>query len=493
MSPAGASLETLIEQLGSADVQVQERAIAQLRASDDPEAQNALISALADERAAVGETARRAVKEIDDERAVPGLIGLLHAPHHDDLMETVTNCLLRIARAHGRSLVEYLPSPQLHTCLQVVLKSSDREARLLALEEICSAEAPSPVAVLLEALADRDEVVSLRVKEVLINLATSTTDQISAALKSAAPRVGETLLDIIAATGNSRFVGDVLTFAENDDPYLREKAALALGKIGDQFVVTTLTELASDSSAAVRAAACNALGWIGGDTTLDCLFAGLEDKNATVQLAALGALVLIGTPRVIARFKDDISGRNLTRQKLATKALGWIGEEGVVEPLLQALNHVDWQVRRLALESLGRIGVGRAFDAVAAAVRDQEPKVRQAAVEALLEMEDARSGANIAYLLEDEDLWVKYQALHALGRLGAAEFMEQMVPFLSNNNEILRAAAATALARLNDQGALPFLRKILDDESPEVVGAVRNAINSLEALPDGEAQHISGG
>ncbi len=481
MSQAAANLQGMIEQLRNTDVQVQERVIAQLRANDDPEALDMLISAVADQHTAVREAAARAVKEIADERSVPKLIALLRAPDKDDLVETVTNCLLQIARAHGNSLIDYLPAPQLRTCLQAVLRSSDREARLMALEEIRAAEVPSPVTVLLETLGDHDEVVSLRVKEVLINLATSTTDQISAALKSAEPRVVETILDIIAATGNSRFVGDVLAFADNDDPYLRQKAAIALGKIGDQFVVTTLTRLAGDPSDAVRAAACNALGWIGGDAALDCLFACLEDRNATAQLAALGALVLIGTPKVISRFKDDLDRGPLTRQMLATKALGWIGESGVVEPLLGALNHSDWQVRRLALESLGRIRDDRSFDAVAAAVRDEEPKVRQAAVEALLEIEDARSGDNIACLLEDEDLWVKYQAVHALGRLGAGKFMERIVPFLSNKNEVLRVTAATALARLNDQRALPFLRKTLNDESPEVVGAVRNAISLLEA------------
>ena len=76
---------------------------------------------------------------------------------------------------------------------------------------------------------------------------------------------------------------------------------------------------------------------------------------------------------------------------------------------------------------------------------------------------------------------MKYRAIAALGQTGNLDVSEQIVPFLTDQNDILRVASAKALARLRDQRVLPFLRSSANDSNPDVASAVNEAINKLEA------------
>ena len=83
---------------------------------------------------------------------------------------------------------------------------------------------------------------------------------------------------------------------------------------------------------------------------------------------------------------------------------------------------------------------------------------------------------------EDEDLWVRFHAINGLGSLGNRAALEELIPFLTSESDILRVAAAKSLSRLHDKRALPFLKETINDKNPDVVGAVVGAIDRLESL-----------
>jgi HEAT repeat protein len=69
--------------------------------------------------------------------------------------------------------------------------------------------------------------------------------------------------------------------------------------------------------------------------------------------------------------------------------------------------------------------------------------------------------------------------------LHAVESIDRLAEFLHEESDILQAAAAQALARLNDSRALPLLRETRQSTDHKVSGTITEAIRSLEASSDG--------
>jgi HEAT repeat protein len=398
------------------------------------------------------------------------------------LQEAVVSSLIKLAHSTDHSVLADLPASQLQTCLARAVKSGDKQTKLFALEELRSWETPAAVDLLLGALADPDEEVALKAKELLTIAATAAAEKISVALHQASPAVTCSLLDMIATSGNSRFIIDVLPLVNNADDNVRERVTSVLGRIGDQQVLPLLTRLATDHIGHVRSAAFKAMGWIGGDTALDALFAGLDDPYPDVRQAALGAIVLSSSTDAIVRLREDLNHQSPLRQIMAAQALGWIGEKAVVEPLIGALNHPEWEIRKSAVESLGRIGDREAIERIKILLSDEESQVRRSAIDALVALAGTDAYQDILAMLDDEDLWVRFHAINTLGRIGNPEATTRIVPFLTDENDVLRVAAAKSLSMLQDKRALPFLRSLAVDHNRDVVGAVNEAISKIEGV-----------
>ncbi len=438
-----------------------------------------LVKALDDTDPVVVFTAVEAMGNMKSRDVEPYLRKLL-TRDDDALQEAVVSSLIKLARATDHSVLEDLPATQLLGCLTKAVKTGDKQTKLFALEELRSWETPTAIDLMLHALADSDEEVCLKAKEVLTVTATAATEKISLALTKASQAMTCNLLDMIAATGNSHFVRDVLPLVDNSDESVRERVASTLGKIGETPVIPILVKLTTDHVGHVRSAAFKAIGWIGGEQALDPLFSGLDDPYPDVRQAALGAIVLSPTSEVIARLRADLHHKLPMRQIMAAQALGWIGETSVVEPLIDALNHPEWEIRKSAVESLGRIAEKSAIEHIKTMLNDEEAQVRKAALDAIVAIAGPDAHDAILCLLNDEDLWVRFYVLNILGKIGTQDTINHVIPFLTDENDVLRVAAAKALSKLHDKRALPFLRSTARDRNPDVVGAVNEAIAKIE-------------
>jgi HEAT repeat protein len=440
-----------------------------------------LVKALDESDPVVVFTAVEAMGNIRTRDVEPYLRNLLKR-EDSALQEAIVSSLIKLAHSTDHSVLEDLPAVQLQSCLTRAVKTGDKQTKLFAIEELRTWETPAAIDLLLSALADPDEDVALKAKEILTITATSATEKISHALRAAPPQLACNLLDMIAATGNSRFVHDVVPLVGDTDDDVRERAASTLGKIGDAQVTPILVRMTSDHVGHVRSAAFKGIGWIGGDEALDALFAGLDDPYPDVRQAALGAIVLSSSQDVIQRLREDLHHKSPIRQIMAAQALGWIGEKAVIEPLIGALNHPEWEVRKSAVESLGRIADETALEPVRVLLNDETSQVRKSAVDAIMAIAGAEAYRDIVPLLEDEDLWVRFHVINSLGQAGNSEATALIVPFLTDENDVLRVAAAKALSQLLDSRALPFLRNSARDRNPDVVGAVKEAITKIEGV-----------
>jgi serine/threonine protein kinase/HEAT repeat protein len=149
---------------------------------------------------------------------------------------------------------------------------------------------------------------------------------------------------------------------KHDDAFIRWRAVLALGELGEQSGPATplLIELLDDRDDNVRWATAAAIGKIGAAAAaaVPALAAALQDRedsvihrHAAAALARLGPAANDAVPGLIGALKDKDS----TVREEVVEALVRIGA-AAVPPLIEALQDEDERVRFEAADALTKIG-----------------------------------------------------------------------------------------------------------------------------------------
>jgi HEAT repeat protein/predicted CopG family antitoxin len=139
----------------------------------------------------------------------------------------------------------------------------------------------------------------------------------------------------------------------------QEKAAEALGKIGDARAVEPLILALRDDYYEIRRKSAEALGRIGDARAVEPLVQALRDRDEEVRIKAAEVLGKIGDARVVEPLIEVLKyGKEELRRK-AAEALGRIGDVRAEEPFILALKDKDEEVRKMAAESLAKIGDAR--------------------------------------------------------------------------------------------------------------------------------------
>ena len=141
------------------------------------------------------------------------------------------------------------------------------------------------------------------------------------------------------------------TLLAHPDPSFRKEAAIALGGINDDSVITALAQ-------------------------------ALRDTEKDVRAAAAAALASIGPPAIGALVGSFTDGDWVVRYR-AAEAMGFIRDDRSVTALIQALRDGRDHVRYMAAKGLGKLGDRRAQRPLSAALADENGFVRRAAKEAL--------------------------------------------------------------------------------------------------------------
>jgi HEAT repeat protein len=238
---------------------------------------------------------------------------------------------------------------------------------------------------------------------------------------------------------------------------VREAAAWALGKIGDERAVEPLIATLRDKDSDVRKAAASALEKINPNwhTTEEAkrqvseFIAALRDENSYVREAAASALEKINpnwhtteeAKKQVSEFIAALRDEDENVRKAAADALVKIGTPAV-EPLIAALRDEDWRVREVAASALGKIGDERAVKPLIIALGDKD----EAASKFGLFFEDI---PQTAVFFEVKDWRVRAAAASALGKIGDKRAVEPLIAALRDEYRCVREAAACALEKIN--------------------------------------------
>ena len=271
-------------------------------------------------------------------------------------------------------------------------------------------------------------------------------DRLIADLESDDEDVCVAAVEKLGAIGDARAVEPLVELLWNEDEFVREVTAEALGKIGESALESLIKALKDKnnpypevhSSWPVREAAAIALGEIGDVRAVEPLIEAAMDLMGT-ELGPWGM-------GVVERYHIDMCA---TTGEIAN-ALGKIGDVRAVETLIEMTGSGgefwDW-----AAEALRKIGDARAVDSLIELIRDKggfeyEPEAlqrRQYAL-ALGLIGDARAVEPLITTLGDKDERVREAAAKALGQIGDARAVEPLIETLG----AVPLSAARALGKI---------------------------------------------
>jgi hypothetical protein len=198
----------------------------------------------------------------------------------------------------------------------------------------------------------------------------------------------------------------------------------------------------------------------------------LRSRSPETRARAVDTLGLLapGDPAPLVAALDDpsplvamIAARALTRERSAEHAEALIGH-------LHRFEH--WRAGFLAAMLAGLGPTVAPVIRHALADRRQPTRVRVVAAEALTRLHDLDAAPTAAAVADStaDDPEIRAAALRLLSRIGVAEQLPTVRRALSDRHEIVRIAAARALAELAEPGDVDRLVEALDDPSGWVAG-----------------------
>lgn len=328
-------------------------------------------------------------------------------------------------------------------------------------------------------------------------LAVVLSSSITAQTRSVPP---PTLLQIVKAEDERRWDDVLRNLLSSPNPAIRKRAALAVGRIGNEDSVSALIPLLEkDADATVRAMAAFALGEIESEKAANALTAVVKNTSSPVgvrarAVEALGKIAAALPHEQEAR-QRELGAAILEGLKSTDPATILFGLTATLRSrptnagpaLAKFLSHSNPRVRADAANALARLRLKDGNEQLRKlVVSDLNPMVRANAARVLGITEDMKSfEALLTLATRDNDARVRVSAIRSLAPLKDSRAVEPLqargqrltLKSLSSRpvelNEILEIA--TTLGRLlalkEDKTAIDWLRKLnesLNHTAPEV-------------------------
>lgn len=298
-------------------------------------------------------------------------------------------------------------------------------------------------------------------------------------------------LQIIKAEDERRFDKSLEIMTMNPNKDVRRRAALAIGRIGDDRGIVVLTTLLQNDSDEVQAMAAFAIGEIesikGADTILKTLsIANIAGEVRVRAIEAAGKIAAANAKdekskqlgeAILAALKFEDSRRSLPNTNAILFGLTAVlrAKPADASPIVERfLDYADARIRQNALNTLGRLRT-KDKDLTATALKllttDEDAIVRANAARILGISEDASTVSPLLKAaLNEKDSRVRVSAIRALGNFKEKEIGEKLVTrgevllkqINANKMELLEIAVVLGriLQKSENENAIDFLDKL---------------------------------
>ncbi len=396
------AVEPLIAVLKDSERWVRWHAAQALGKIGDPRAVDSLVAALKDSDEWVRRYTAEALGEIADRRAVAPLIAALN-----DSEEWV--------RAYAAAALGEVGDINAIDPLIVALKDS---AWVSGHAESALAKIGNrAIGTLIVTLKDSNGDVRRRAASALAKIGNESVEPLLLALTDSDGEVRRHAAEALGEIGDPRVIDALIAALRDSDKWVHLHAAEALGKMGNPNAVDPLIAALKDLVIDIRSYAARAL-IKSGSLAVEAFIDVLNDSDKDVCERAARALGEIGDSRAIEPLVTALADSSKWVRLHAAEALGKMKDSRAIEPLITALADSDEYLRQRAAEVLGKIGDSSAVEPLVTALTDSDNWVRLRAAEALAKMGESRAiDPLITMLHEYSDQHLRWCAAHALGEI----------------------------------------------------------------------------
>jgi HEAT repeat protein len=274
----------------------------------------------------------------------------------------------------------------------------------------------------------------------------------------------------------------------DQDPAIREQAALALGILNARSALPALTNALRDPDAGVRGAAATAIGKVGTADDGRALIALLADEDNEVRnrvLQAIGVLEVREAGPALRQLYEANRRRESAVRVLA--ALSRIADPAQTDLFQEVVQDPDPERKRLAIEGLGRISDPPRLPAFKKDYqREKTDELRLAYSFAITLLGDRAFVDTIVLNLPSRTLGTRSR--NYLLEMGS-DVLPDLYPYLGDPDPEIRAALCDVMALIGDADALARLTPLVNDPSPKVADRANRAV---EKLRKGQAARTTG-
>lgn len=245
-------------------------------------------------------------------------------------------------------------------------------------------------------------------------------------------------LEILKAE-DARIAGpSLIAFLKDKRPDVRERAALALGRIGDDATVANVEKLLDDASEDVRVMAAFALGEIESSTAANSILSVLRNEKASDSLRA-AAVEAAG--KIAAANSSDAS----------SKQLG----EAILDTLEKESRKGDGQSKDVILAGLTAALRARAENTdfvIAKFFTNKDARIRADAANAYSRVRGRSANKQLqSMLLIDEDPVARANAARALGAAGDKTALNMLLEAAETDEDLrVRVSAMRSVGQINE-------------------------------------------
>jgi len=284
------------------------------------------------------------------------------------------------------------------------------------------------------------------------------------------------LASIVSAEDTRRVTGKFNEYLSDPDPEIRRRAALAVGRIGDNKAASALFKLLEDSVAEVAETAAFSIGLTGERKFLSeilDLCADYQPELLAVCIQSVGRLSdssMTDSNELLASYLTHVDHRVREQAAYAVWRAGYKDAEGYLVDLCR--NDPVRPVRIAALYALVRMKAAGPVELYADWIPDSDPYVRMLALRGM-----ALSGPDggisiIASGLNDRDNDVVAQAVISLGEIGSDKAIDRLVSrYAVEEDEKLKVLLLETFARLETAGAVEYAHDDINEETSSNIKA----------------------
>jgi HEAT repeat protein len=260
---------------------------------------------------------------------------------------------------------------------------------------------------------------------------------------------------------------------QSQDAFLRAEAIKLIGQLKGATALNLLHLATKDLDGRVRAAAITQLGWLARRDSglLDSVTLALSDEDPKVREQAALALGSIPEPKAFEALLQAIQDEDFRVKRAVIRTLGKFKNLRIIDTLAGILPYCkrreDGTLRVAICETLGQfLNSEKSITLLSEMLTDYDFVVRRAAVYALGNAKDYPEHVKgfLIKALEDPHWSVQEAAIKCLGKLGVKDCEDLFLHLLNHPKIGLQKAAIQALGEIGSEKALEMLIPLLVDE-----------------------------